>query len=137
MALEAKSFHRLEAPEATAEVDRFQGQPMHAVAGIGHPARFFDQLRRLGLDIVPHPFPDHHRFRERDLVFGDAHETVMTQKDAVKCERLAGVTGWYLAVEVRSDLAFAEFVRLKERTMDKKLLDILGSACCSGTARLR
>ena len=118
MALEAKSFHRLEAPEATAEVDRFQGQPMHAVAGIGHPARFFDQLRRLGLDIVPHPFPDHHRFRERDLVFGDAHETVMTQKDAVKCERLAGVTGWYLAVEVRPDPAFAEFVQrwLKERT---------------------
>ena len=118
MALEAKSFHRLEAPEATAEADRFQGQPVHAVAGIGHPARFFDQLRRLGLDIVPHPFPDHHRFRERDLAFGDAHETVMTQKDAVKCERLAGVTGWYLAVEAHPDPAFIELVQrwLKERT---------------------
>jgi len=117
MALEAKSFHRLEAPEATAEADRFQGQPVHAVAGIGHPARFFDQLRRLGLDIAPHPFPDHHRFHERDLAFGDAHETVMTQKDAVKCERLAGVTGWYLAVEARPNPAFAEFVQrwLKER----------------------
>ena len=88
MALEAKSFHRLEAPAATAEADHFQGRPVHAVAGIGHPARFFDQLRRLGLDIVPHPFPDHHRFRGRDLAFGDTHEIIMTQKDAVKCERL-------------------------------------------------
>lgn len=116
MAFETKSFHRLEAPETTVEADHFRGQPVHAVAGIGHPARFFEQLRRLGLDVVPHPFPDHHRFCERDLAFGDAHETVMTQKDAVKCERLAGVTGWYLAVEARPDPAFADFIRhwLKE-----------------------
>ena len=118
MTLATKSFHRLEAPETTAEADHFRGQPVHAVAGIGHPARFFEQLRRLGLDVVPHPFPDHYRFHERDLAFGDAHETVMTQKDAVKCERLAGVTGWYLAVEARPDPAFAELVQrwLKERT---------------------
>lgn len=118
MALEARGFHRLGAPGAAVAADRFQSQPVHAVAGIGHPARFFDQLRRLGIAVVPHPFPDHHRFRERDLAFGDAHETVMTQKDAVKCERLAGVTGWYLAVEARPDPAFAGFIRhwLKERT---------------------
>lgn len=118
MTFEAKSFHRLESPEVVVEPDHFHGHPVHAVAGIGHPARFFDQLRRLGLDVVPHPFPDHYRFHERDLAFGDAHETVMTQKDAVKCERLAGVTGWYLAVEAHTDPAFAEAVQrwLKERT---------------------
>lgn len=117
LVLEARSFHRLEAPEVTVEADHFHDQPVHAVAGIGHPARFFDQLRQLGLAVVAHPFPDHHRFRERDLAFGDAHETVMTQKDAVKCERLTGVTGWYLAVEARPDPAFAELVQrwLKER----------------------
>ena len=33
---------------------------VHAVAGIGDPARFFRHLEALGLEVVPHPFPDHH-----------------------------------------------------------------------------
>ncbi len=117
LVLEAREFHRLEAPEVTAAADRFHGQPLHAVAGIGHPARFFGHLRRLGLEIVEHPFPDHHRFREADFAFGDAHDVIMTAKDAVKCERLAGVTGWYLAVAARPDPGFADLIQhwLKEQ----------------------
>ncbi len=118
LVLEAREFHRLEAPEVTAGADRFHGQPLHAVAGIGHPARFFGQLRGLGLEIVEHPFPDHHRFRETDFAFGDAHDVIMTAKDAVKCERLAGVTGWYLAVAARPDPGLADLIQhwVKEQT---------------------
>ncbi len=65
----------------------FAGQRVHAVAGIGDPKRFFLQLARFGIKVVPHPFPDHHAFRAEDLDFGDSDPVVMTEKDAVKCKR--------------------------------------------------
>jgi tetraacyldisaccharide 4'-kinase len=116
MALVTRSFHRLEAPETTAGTERFRDRPVHAVAGIGHPARFFDHLRGLGLDVVEHPFPDHHRYRAEELQFRDGGEILMTQKDAVKCERLAGVSGWVLAVTAQPEPALGEFLQrwLKE-----------------------
>jgi len=111
MSLAAGAFHRLEAPEATTEVDYFRGPPVHAVAGIGNPARFFDHLRHLGLEVIEHPFSDHHRYRTEELQFRDGGEILMTQKDAVKCERLAGVTGWYLTVTARPDPALGDFLQ--------------------------
>ncbi|TAK78180.1 MAG: tetraacyldisaccharide 4'-kinase, partial [Gammaproteobacteria bacterium] len=35
----------------------------HAVAGIGHPDRFFLTLKQAGFDIIPHAFPDHHPYQ--------------------------------------------------------------------------
>jgi tetraacyldisaccharide 4'-kinase len=111
MALATGAFHRLAAPEVTTAAGRFRDRPVHALAGIGHPARFFDQLRGLGLRVIEHPFPDHHRFRVEELQFQDGGEVIMTQKDAVKCERLAGVTGWYLTVAAEPDRALGEFLQ--------------------------
>jgi tetraacyldisaccharide 4'-kinase len=62
---------------------------VHAVAGIGNPARFFNALRSLGLDVIEHPFPDHHHFVFADLDFTDGLPVVMTEKDAVKCSAFA------------------------------------------------
>ena len=61
--------------------------------------RFFELAAALGLDVIEHPFPDHHDFRPEDLRFGDTRPVIMTEKDAVKCERFADNHGWYLAVE--------------------------------------
>jgi len=80
----------------------FRGQRVHAVAGIGNPPRFFAQLRDAGIDIIEHPFDDHHAFAHDDVVFGDALPVLMTQKDAVKCSRFAGTEHW--AVPVRAEL---------------------------------
>jgi len=65
------------------------GSRVRAVAGIGNPARFFATLRALGLEVIEHPFPDHHRFTAADLAFGDGLPVVMTEKDAVKCRGIA------------------------------------------------
>lgn len=73
--------------------------PLDAVAGIGHPERFFVMLRSLGYKVEPHPFPDHHRFRPQDLAFARNRVLVMTEKDAVKCRPWAGNDWWYLEVE--------------------------------------
>lgn len=77
----------------------FTGQPVHAVAGIAHPERFFRMLRSLGLRVIAHPFPDHHRFRAQDIRFADELDVMMTEKDAVKCRAFADKRHWYVPVE--------------------------------------
>lgn len=84
----------------------FQGTRVHAVAGIGHPERFFKRLRALGLRIVEHPFPDHHAYSPADLDFGDGEPVLMTEKDAVKCRRFARPHLWYVPVEAQMDESF-------------------------------
>lgn len=79
--------------------DAWRGpREIHAVAGIGNPARFAATLIRLGLTPHLHAFPDHHRFCAADLEFGDALPLVMTAKDAVKCAEFAGPNTWVLDV---------------------------------------
>ena len=80
----------------------FAGQRVHAVAGIGNPRRFFAQLRASGIDVVEHPFPDHHAFAASDLAFGDDAPVLMTEKDAVKCTDFAQAAWW--SVPVRAEL---------------------------------
>jgi len=79
----------------------FAGKSLHAVAGIGDPTRFFSQLRRLGLSVIEHPFPDHHAYGAADLDFGDGLPVLMTEKDAVKYQRFARAHHWYLPIEAR------------------------------------
>jgi len=97
-------------------LDSIRGQRVHAVAGIGHPGRFFDLLRRSGITVIEHPFPDHHPFTRADLAFDDELPILMTGKDAVKCRRFARVGLWYLEVELIPEPAFIERFtqRLKE-----------------------
>lgn len=66
----------------------FGQKPIHAVAGIGHPGRFFQSLAKLGLKILPKPFPDHHIYQNQDLFFYDEYPIILTEKDAVKCQDL-------------------------------------------------
>jgi tetraacyldisaccharide 4'-kinase len=80
-------------------VEAFRGRRVHAVAGIGNPSRFFADLRARGLEVIEHPFPDHHAFSPKDLDFGDGSAVLMTEKDAVKCQALTGSGLWYVPVE--------------------------------------
>lgn len=84
---------------------------IHAIAGLGDPARFFRQLRAAGVDARAHAFPDHHRFTAADFAFAAAgDEILMTEKDAVKCAALAGeLPGRYWAVPLRVALP-GEFI---------------------------
>jgi tetraacyldisaccharide 4'-kinase len=74
------------------------GRQVHALAGIGHPSRFFAQLRAAGLVVIEHAFPDHHRYRAGELAFADSLPVLMTEKDAVKCPVSGGPNYWYLPV---------------------------------------
>jgi len=85
---------RLDGEESPRSLEEFRGQPVHAVAGIGNPGRFFRDLRARGLEVIEHPFADHHPFAPHDLAFGDALPVLMTEKDAVKCASFADPRLW-------------------------------------------
>ena len=86
----------------------FSQGTVHAVAGIGDPGRFFDQLRHARLRILEHPFPDHHAFCPADLHFPQDLPVLMTEKDAVKCQIFAPEGCWYVPVSARLEPAFEE-----------------------------
>ncbi len=96
----------------------FHGQVVHAVAGIGHPARFFQHLKESGIKVIEHAFPDHHPFTAQDLQFGVNASVIMTEKDAVKCRDFAGENHWYMPVDAQLNPEFGERL-LKQLKMRK------------------
>lgn len=66
----------------------FAAGGVHAVAGIGHPDRFFRQMSKLGLKVETHAFPDHHDYSAGDVSFEGKAPVLMTEKDAVKISKL-------------------------------------------------
>ena len=99
---------RLNDPHSEAPLSQFAGQTVHAVAGIANPERFFASLRKAGLRIVEHPFPDHHAFKPEDVSFEDGASVLMTEKDAVKCRRFARDYDWYVPVAAQPDPRLGE-----------------------------
>jgi len=60
------------------------GRRVHAVAGIGHPKRFFDSLTNQGMDVVEHPLADHAAISVSNVMFDDDLPVLVTAKDAIK-----------------------------------------------------
>lgn len=98
-------------------LQQLQGRTVHAVAGIGHPERFFATLRELGALPLEHPLPDHHPLNAADLSFGDGHWIVMTEKDAVKCSTLAAGRDDLYFLQVSAVLPDPDGARLVERVL--------------------
>ena len=83
----------------TQPLSYFSDHTVHAIAGIGNPDRFFEQLTKQGLTVQQHPFADHHNFQASDLAFGDDIPIIMTEKDAVKCQSYATKNMWFIPIE--------------------------------------
>lgn len=84
----------------------FAGQRVHAVAGIGDPARFFRSLKARGIAVVPHAFDDHHAYSAADLEFASPLPILMTEKDAVKCAALSPADAFAVPVDAVLPEAF-------------------------------
>ena len=91
---------------------------VHAVAGIGHPARFFNQLAKSGLNIIEHAFQDHHKYQQEDFSGWHTDCIIMTEKDAVKCRHLTLPDAWIAIVD-------AELSESLEAQLDSRLLPLL------------
>ena len=103
----------LDGSGATRPLASFRGQRVNAVAGIGDPRRFFNQLARLGIFVNPRLFPDHHRYARHELEFGDGLPVLMTEKDAVKCAAFAAPDRWF--VPIAAELPDAVIAAVRRR----------------------
>lgn len=73
-----------------------------AMAGIGHPPRFFATLEQCGARLEKRvPLADHQALVEGqlDLLTVPGQTLIMTEKDAVKCRAFAKENWWYLPVD--------------------------------------
>jgi tetraacyldisaccharide 4'-kinase len=100
--LKAAAVVRLDLSEVR-HLDDFAGQTVHAVAGIGHPERFFRMLESYHIKVYRHPLPDHAEIHPADIRFDDELDVLMTEKDAVKCRWLDQSRCWYVPVDVDFD----------------------------------
>lgn len=110
MQLEGMHFYNLLNPAITAAAADFQGKNVHAMAGIGHPERFFLHLNKLGISSKNHPYPDHHHYSAADLAYHDANALLMTEKDAVKCTEFADEKCWALRVDAHIDSGLTQLI---------------------------
>lgn len=73
-----------------------------AMAGIGHPPRFFNTLRQQGVAIAKEvAFADHQNYSADTLntLTMPEQTLLMTEKDAVKAKSFASAHWWYLPVD--------------------------------------
>ncbi|MEY2700336.1 MAG: hypothetical protein RIQ52_1091 [Pseudomonadota bacterium] len=76
-------------------LQQFINGMMHAIAGIGHPERFFASLRAKGLHVDCKAWPDHHDYVADDLPQGTV---LMTEKDGIKCRKFGRDDLWEVPV---------------------------------------
>jgi len=113
MRLSGDIFRNLLDSGMTATAAELRKLRCHAVAGIGHPQRYFRHLASLGLNATEHAFPDHHPYRKADLSFADCDAILLTEKDAVKCSAFADERYWVLRVEAQIDPALTDHILRK------------------------
>jgi len=73
-----------------------------AMAGIGHPPRFFATLEQCGARLEKRvPLADHQALlaEQVDALTAPGQTLIMTEKDAVKCRAFAKENWWYLPVD--------------------------------------
>ncbi|AXY00682.1 tetraacyldisaccharide 4'-kinase [Vibrio alfacsensis] len=101
------------------QIDVNELNELVAFAGIGHPPRFFNTLIAMNADVkVTKGFADHQDFDQQELesLAQQGANVIMTEKDAVKCDRYAQDNWWYLPVSAQFQSNDAERIlnRIKE-----------------------
>ncbi|KPJ96020.1 MAG: hypothetical protein AMJ53_01575 [Gammaproteobacteria bacterium SG8_11] len=115
MTLHMQAARNLKQSQISIELLEFVNKPVHAVAGIGNPQRFFSQLKNMGIRVIEHPYKDHHGFTPSDVDFDDELPVLMTEKDAVKCLSFAQEKHWYVPVTAQINNDFLQNLAEKLR----------------------
>lgn len=103
MTLAGQDAVRLDGTERRSLVE-FAGGPVHAVAGIGNPERFFALLESHGLEVIRHALPDHGEVPAGLLRPADGRPVLMTAKDAARSAgRPGAAAAWEVPVTARLD----------------------------------
>jgi len=111
MQLQAQHAYQLAHPECRRPLTDFATQRLCAVAGIGHPQRFFTTLANAGLQCEGVALPDHFAFDATTFQAIAADCILITEKDAVKCRQIPALQIdariWVVPVEAQLGDTFA------------------------------
>lgn len=113
MRLKASDFYNLLNNQQKITPADLAQQKILAIAGIGHPQRFFEQLRNLGLRFESRAYADHYHYQAEDFAQLQADVLLMTEKDAVKCRAFAQPNFWVLPVTAEVDRRLITLVNNK------------------------
>jgi len=95
-----------------------------AAAGIGVPQRFFDMLQKAGLRFDSLSLPDHYDFRDDPFRDRQADLLLITEKDAVKCERVEALRNdrriWVAPLQAAVDVALVDLVDSRLTSLRKR-----------------
>ena len=110
-----------------------EGKRLLALSGLGNPLSFELLLQRLGAEVIPARFPDHHRYKEDEIASltkacGNASMIVTTAKDAVRLPRQLKTDLPLRVLEVR----LARFSRAGEAGMGELLEEIFSWLTSAG-----
>ncbi|HEY0843155.1 tetraacyldisaccharide 4'-kinase [Methylotenera sp.] len=103
MQLKATSFYNLINRQSLATPADFIEKTVAAIAGIGNPDRFFNQLSAMGLNFKRKAYNDHYQYSAQDFQNLETDIVIMTEKDAVKCTSFAQPNFWVLPVSAEID----------------------------------
>ena len=115
MRLELDDAWQLNDPTMVRPLSAFAGRRVLAAAGIGNPERFFASLRGAGLQPATMPLPDHYDFAEDPFADHpaalDADVILITEKDAVKCDRFDDPRIWVVPTTPVIDAGLIDKIR--------------------------
>lgn len=86
---------------------------IHAIAGIGNPDRFFNYLKTFNLVFDHSVYKDHYKFTKKDFKNMKDKNIIMTEKDAIKCQKFARDNFWHLPVVAEIDSKFTDLILKK------------------------
>ncbi len=95
----------------------FAEENIAAMAGIGHPEKYFTLLDKAGLQFESYAFADHHRYAVEDLNKIKEPVILMTAKDAVKCQSFADARCWAVHVDAQVSAEFEEQLQIKVKQL--------------------
>ena len=87
----------------TAIFKGIQDKKIVAITAIGNPESFFSTLEGYGLEFKKVTYNDHYLFNKNDFIKYADYNIVMTEKDAIKCQKFATKNFWVLPLETKVD----------------------------------
>ncbi|MCV2518569.1 MAG: tetraacyldisaccharide 4'-kinase [Candidatus Lightella neohaematopini] len=89
-------------------ISKFKFNKIILIAGIGYPKIFFNMVKYMGIfPIREISFLDHQEYSQSmldSLIYCNTEQLLMTEKDAIKCQKFARKNWWYLPIYVHLPL---------------------------------
>ena len=83
--------------------ETLKGEQVVAMTGIGNPEKFFKKLEFKKITFIKKIFPDHYEFKQKDFDEFQDKKIIMTEKDALKCNKIKHNNIWVLPLTLSID----------------------------------